>query len=84
MGGATPVYNRKKFLGVPLGLLWHGIWKVDNKCLVSDTKNFVPPSQNIDQLLQIDVKNVFDSHSSLKTIFILKNDFFFCTYWKYK
>ena len=48
--------------------------------LVFDGTNFVLPSRNIDQLLQIDVKYVFDSTCSLITIFILKKMIFLFTY----
>ena len=66
MDGATPVYNGKYILGVLLELSFHiippwlSLWKVDNMQLVSDTTNFVLPSQNTDQLLQIDIKHVFE------------------------
>ena len=45
--------------------------------LVFDEANFVAPSQNIDQLLQIDFKYIFDSYYSLITFFILKKMIFF-------
>ena len=38
--------------------------------LVSDRTNFAPPSQNTEQLLQIDVKYVFDSYYILIHIYI--------------
>ena len=77
MGGNTPVCNTENILGVPIGLSFHkippwlGLWKVDVCKLVSDGTNFVPPFRNIDQLLQIDVKYVFDSYCILTIIFIL-------------
>ena len=44
--------------------------------LVSKGTNFVPPSWNIDQLLQTEVRYIFDSYSSLITIFNLKKTIF--------
>ena len=79
MGGTTPVCNAKN-IGVSIGLSFHriphwlGLWKVDVCNLVSDGTNFVPPFWNIDQLLQIGVKYVFDSYCILITIFILKKN----------
>ena len=51
--------------------------------LVFDGANFVAPSQNIDQLLQIDFKYIFDSYYSLITFFILKKMIFYFTFIEY-
>ena len=51
--------------------------------LVFDGANFVAPSQNIDQLLQIDFKYIFDSYYSLITFFILKKMIFYFTFMEY-
>ena len=51
--------------------------------LVFDEANFVAPSQNIDQLLQIDFKYIFDSYYSLITFFILKKMIFYFTFIEY-
>ena len=83
MGGNTPVCNTENILGVPIGLSFHkippwlGLWKVDVCKLVSDGTNFVPPFRNIDQLLQIDVKYVFDSYCILIWILFLFDSYFY-------
>ena len=51
--------------------------------LVFDGANFVAPSQNIDQLLQIDFKYIFDSYYSLIAFFILKKIIFYFTFIEY-
>ena len=53
MGDATVLYNRKHILVSEKSTICN---------LDSDGTNFIPPSQKTEQLLQIDVKHVFDSY----------------------
>ena len=81
MGRATPMYNRKNIRGFSdfpfMEYLLDSICEKLTLCnLVSDRSNFIPPSWNIDQLLQIAVKYVFDSYAILITIFILEEMIF--------
>ena len=68
MGGATPVYNGKNILRVPLDFPFIKYLpvvvseKLTICSLVSSGANFLPPSRNTDQLLQIDIKYVLDSY----------------------
>ena len=59
IGKATPVYNGKNTLGVPLRLSFYTIPPFIKYGLVSDRTNFAPPSQNTQQL--------FDSYCILIT-----------------
>ena len=54
MGKATTVYNGKNILRVLLGLSFYRIPR-----LPPWHTNFVPPSRNTDQLLQINVNKFF-------------------------
>ena len=75
VSGATPVYNGKVPPDFPfVEYLFDSVYENSTICnLVSDGTNFVPPSRNIDQLLQINAKYLFDSYCILITVFILKN-----------
>ena len=73
---------KKSILGVLLGLSFdriplESVYEKSTTCkLVSNETNFVLPTVNIYQLLQIDVNYVFDSYCILITIFILKKMIF--------
>ena len=73
---------KKSILGVLLGLSFdriplESVYEKSTTCkLVSNETNFVLPTVNIYQLLQIDVNYVFDSYCILITIFIFKKMIF--------
>ena len=68
MGGATPVHNGKKH---PMGSPQSVSEKLPIFNLVSSGKDFVPPFQNTDQLLQIHVKYAFDSYCIITSLVLL-------------